>query len=169
MVQTRYYDPPGPPARRGDAFSSLRGGGSQLFFGAGLLTPSAVSVAGVAYDAGVQYVLRPDNASLKGRPYTSLEFLVPPLARMGDVAVSGVWGYCLACPARVRGAVLAKAAALCAPQLALLISRGLVERKAGDEAERFSASGVTPIAAERRMWEAEFDRAVLDLGRQEYF
>lgn len=169
VVQTRLFDPPGPPARRGDAFSSLRGGGTRLFIGAGLLALSSVAVAGAEYVQGVQFVLRPDNAALKGKPYTFIEFLVPPLARMGDVAVAGVWGYSLSVPAQVWTAILAQAAALCAPQLALLVSRGLVERKSGDEMEKFAVSGLTPIAAERRMWEAQFAQALEDFGRKEWF
>lgn len=168
VVQTRTFDPPGPPARRG-GFSSLRGGGTRLFLGAGLLTPPVVTVAGVQYEAGFQYLMRPDNAPLKGKPYTWIEFLVAVQGRAGDIAVSGVWGYSLSVPAQAWTAILAQSTALCAPQLALLVSRGVIERKAGDEMEKYSAAGVTPLSAERGMWEAQFAEAVLDLRRPEWF
>ncbi len=168
VVQTRLFDPPGPPARR-DGFLSLRGGGSRLSLGAGLLALSGVTVSGADYDPAFQFLLRPDNAPLRGKPYTAIEFLSPVFARAGYVAVTGVWGYTLACPAKAREAILAQAAALCVPALALLISRGLIERKAGDESERYASSGVTPLSAERAMWEATFAQAVYDLGRHEIF
>ena len=164
-VQTRVFDPPGPPARRGDSFSSLRGGGGRLFFGAGLLALSSVAVAGAEYLPSRQFVLRPDNAPLKGKPYTWIEFLVPPLARMSDIAVTGVWGYSLSCPAQAWTAILAYAAALCVPELAILISGGLYKI---DDVQ-FSGSGLSPLSAEHALWMRQFAQAAEDLRRPQWF
>lgn len=141
--------------------------GGYLNLDGGLVTLTSVASGGQVLTAGLHYIVKPDNAPQRKKPYTSMALrggLSVPLGTSygyrRTVDVTGVWGFAASLPASVFDAVLGYAAALCVPQIALNISKGLYEKRAGDEMERFGGAGHSPLSAEAAMWTTTFTQAV---------
>jgi hypothetical protein len=139
-VTTRYYDPGG--ANRGGIGLSAIGGGRFLDLEAGLISLTSLTVTGSVYTHGVQFYLEDVNAPAKGRPYEMIRFVVPVWGNRQCIAVTGVFGFCLKLPDDAWEAILQRGMALCAPQLSLKKTGGVVSRKQGDEEIRYSDKGV---------------------------
>lgn len=105
------------------------------------------------------FYAHPKNAAVRGLVATEIEFLSPVRGVPQSIAITGVWGRVLQVPGDVWQAVLQKAAALCAPELAVGISGGVYERREGDEMVRFGGSADGgPLAQQIALWESNFDR-----------
>lgn len=183
LSETRSFDPP--------VDSPI------LFLSAGLLSLTRITVnvvggsAGVPLVAGRDFRLLPQNAPAQSKPSEIVEFLsggypagawqagfagigygFSPLAgaygQAGSVQITGEWGRVLAVPADAQQAVLRMGALLLAPEMAAAISKGLVERKAGDETERFAAGSVSALSTQMAAWEGVRERALARWTRPSY-
>jgi hypothetical protein len=131
-----------------------------------LLSVESLTVDGNELTEGLQYWLLPYDAVQKGRAYTHIEMafvpIVPPLgAYRRTVSVTGMWGYGTSIPDDVWTSVLVWAAALCAPELALNISKGLALWHEGDEEERYGGLGIAgPLAKEASEWSEMYQATV---------
>jgi hypothetical protein len=131
-----------------------------------LLSADTVMVDGATLVEGLQYWLLPYDAVQKGRPYTHIEMAFIPTpgplsSYRRTVSVTGSWGYGTEIPDEVWGSVLAWAAALCAPEIALNISKGLALWHEGDEEERYGGLGVAgPLAREAAEWTEMYQSTV---------
>ncbi len=181
--ETRTFDPP--------ADSPI------LFLSAGLLSLSRITVNVVGGSAGVplawgrDFRLLPQNAPAQSKPYEMVEFLsggyradawqagfagigygFSPLAgaygQAGSMQITGEWGRVPAVPADVAQAVLRMGALQLAPELAAAISGGLVERKDGDETERFAVGSTSAMSTQMAAWERTRERALARWTRPTY-
>ena len=120
---------------------------------AGLLSVTSLTIFDLPYDQDTDFFLEPANAASEVEPYTHIRFLGRLHSRLPNaIAITGVWGNCASCPFDAWEAILENAALRCVPELALGISKGLYERRAGDELERFAGSGQSPLSAEAALW-----------------
>ena len=159
---TRLYDPPGPNVTRQGGILNLRGGGKKLFLDAGLVALTSLNVAGIAYELGTMFWLRPDNAPARRKPFTWIEFLVPVFGSPQSVSITGRWGFWTAIRQQVFEAVLQHAAELCVPQIALNVSNGLYKV---DDVQYAGSGGMTPLSTERQEWHDYFEETVAEFER----
>jgi hypothetical protein len=141
----------------------------------------AISSQSVNYTVGQNVQLLPLDNPAQGRPYTYLKFggvnSGPPeewngflggspsfLVAGGSgwmINVRGVWGYCTVLPADVKSALCARCCVKLAPRLALIISGGLYSERRLNSETRYGGGGVSPFSIERKMWQEEWDAAVV--------
>lgn len=114
----------------------------------GFVSISAVSVNGIATTLNTEYRTMPQNAALKGKPITYLQFTpyyrlpFPALpGQVGSVAVSGVRGYSLTVPDDAWEAIMSIACGRMIPGVSHLFSGGLVKIKQADVEKTFAATG----------------------------
>jgi hypothetical protein len=160
----RRFDPPGP--NRGHGIWWPRGGKWVLTLPAGLLTVTSIVTgysasstnpqAGTAQVVEDDYWLLPDDAPLKNRPYTQVEFATCQWGEARSIRITGKWGYCETIPEDAWQAILQYGALLAAPDLAGQLTGGLLEWT--EEAhERYAEK---PLAHWIDQWQKTFDRAV---------
>jgi hypothetical protein len=134
------FDPPGPNYR-----GESRGGGRVLF-----LRPSFVTVqtvrAGVDIDnvgtllaEGRDYRLKPYNAAIAGKPYTSIEFTTVQWGGPASIEVSGEPGYCRELKADAWNAIRSLAASYYAFAIVEASTQNPVSWKRGETGESFDA------------------------------
>lgn len=123
------------------------------------------------------YLLEPANALLRGVPITRLRLrgwfgrmpgLLPSVWGEQTLRITGRWGYGTTIPADAWQAMLARAAHLCVPQLALGVSRGLVSVRSMNSQIAYAAGPVTPLSAEDAAWQKTYDDAVRSYRRMQF-
>ena len=135
-----------------------------LPFGQDLASDSGaivVTVRGVVQVVNLDYFLGPSNADNEGRPWTWLEFpsslgypLTPGYRR--SMVITGPWGASALVPDGVWEAERQYAAALCAPEIGLTISSGLMRV----EDVVYGAGDTFPLSAQAAIWKAGFEATV---------
>lgn len=170
---TRVFDPPGPRPSRHANILSLRGGGKTLFLDCGLtaFTSLIVGIApdgtgGTPYQLGSQFWLRPDNAPIRSKPWTRVDFLVPIMAPAQGISITGRWGYRATCPLSVWQAILQKSALLCQAEIELGISGGVYEVKTQTTSAQYAGGGMaSPLAAQAANWQRYWANTLADFER----
>lgn len=180
---SRVFDPPSE-----SRFLNLGGG---LLSCTSLLTGLGPSGAGGSSQAlGQSYRLLPVNAPVMGRPYEVVEFLLAGYGYGGggygfasgygggygadgflgayrqaqSIKITGAWGRQKTITQDVWQAVLQQAALLCAPELAMMISRGLIGWTGeGGVGEKY---GQDLLAGQSALWRAGFETAVQTYKRE---
>lgn len=123
----------------------------------GLVSVTAVAVAGTAYQAGVNFWMKPGNAPAQGRPYTAIDFnglreygyagmydynpinsLFYPGTGHQSVSVTGRWGFCAAVPFDVAQAVIGRALGQALGFAGSRRSRGLQQWEEGGVSEKYA-------------------------------
>lgn len=136
----RYFDPPGPPA---SARNAIRGGGRVLHLQGGFAALTHIKVNGVAYTAGTDCYLRPNNAALKLKPYTSIEFITDIWGMPQCIEISAQWGWWTTIPANAWEAVMQEAKYLLAPTLLQKASVGASRIKQGPVEVEYGEGKIT--------------------------
>jgi hypothetical protein len=144
---SRYYD--GPESER-------------LLLDGGLAAnPTYVKVGGSTYTLNSEYWVKPDNALVKGQPIGWIEFagVLGPTRRLIEIA--GRWGYATTVPDDAWQAILAGAAVLLYPVLALEIGRGISAIDLHDLRISYSRPGTAgPLSNEVAAWRAQWRAGV---------
>lgn len=151
------FDPPGPnnQSRRGGPYS---GGGRLLQLDDGLLTFESLTVGGVEYEEGQQFVLMPVESGHNGKPYEWVEFVYPVFGTRGSIVVTGTWGLAATLPADLKRALLCLGALeLLAQAASLLSSGGLKSVKLGQDA--FDFGGKDHLAKQTEDWQSRAESA----------
>jgi hypothetical protein len=119
-------------------------------------TPSSV---GTTLSVGTDVLLRPQNANLRSRPWTWLEFIFVPTWTLPDtIQVTAKWGYCAngAIPEGAWLAVMKIAASMVYEQT--IRSGGLKRLTEGDVTKEWGAA--------TSQWGDDVNRAVAQYGRR---
>ncbi len=119
-----------------------------------LASASTVTYNAVTLTTGTQYLLLPQNAAGRGRPYAQMQFLlrwITPLsfAMLSGVAITGLWGYGATIPEDAWQGMLESAALRLWPLLAQARTRGMQMWREADMAESY---GPTPLQHLRDGW-----------------
>jgi len=160
----RAFDPPG--------YAWGGGGGHTMNLGAGLVSLTSVTIDSAAdwttngvLTRGTDFVLLPSNATAQKRPYTSIRFARPVYGGAESVVILGRWGRVAELEDNVWNSILGYAASLCAPELGLTISGGLVKM---DDAT-YQSGGLGPLGTEIVQWQPRFSRQAEARKRQAIF
>ena len=157
---TRIYDPPGH--------------GRYLELGTGLLSVSALFTGVTAETPGTERVEGTDfwleavEAAYEGGPYEVITFPGGWGGPRRSIAITGRWGYASTVPDDAWQAILMRGAALCAPQLSLVLGGGAESvRVLSSEVRYPSAAQGGPLASQAAGWQSLFDAAVRRYRRVE--
>jgi hypothetical protein len=186
QAQTRYFDNPGlAAAGLSGALGSVHT--LDLFPGLLSVTEVRTGVVagagGTVRTQDTEYRLLPLNAAYDGLPYDRLQwgaqgyFISPDgfgrgsaafgydgfgydgafFGQAGQISVTGVWGRTLALDDDDWDAILQYAAFLCAPQIALMVSKGLYSARDLNFEIRYGGGKEIPLSGQSEMWKANFD------------
>lgn len=167
VVQTRYYDPPGPHSMM--SLWSIEGSGNVLDLGAGVLSVTSVLIGSNPYTqvpAGGDWTtgnfwLTPVNAPLLHRPYEGIRFAGRVWGPPQSIAVSGTFGFATVYPDDAFEAVLAAAAYRLIPVIASARSTGLAKRSTGEKSEQYAiAHDAGAYAYEAGLWAEQRDEGI---------
>lgn len=154
----------------GGGFGTWRAGTRILDLECGVLSITSMSINGVYLKEGCDYRLLPLNARRQGWPFTCIDFMgysfAWSIAGASEVTIVARCGFCTELPADAWQAILRRAFAEAVPQLSMNISGGLLERRRGDEQQRFGGPGnASPLAKERADALQDFEVKVMRYWR----
>lgn len=139
-TQTRYFDPPGYPI---NGLGSWGGGGVVLKLGAGLISVSSLTIAGVTKTENTDFWLirgtRPDM------PAFAIRFRLVVYGNPRDIAITGEWGRMADSDDLANQAVLNLAAQMACRSIVDGFRSVPSEQREADVAEKWDADNIASI------------------------
>lgn len=170
VLDTRYYDPPGPVTARLRP-GGYGGGGRVLRLDTGIASESSLVVTigvdengngGTVLTKNLQYTLNPLNAINEGEPYKYIEFASPVIGKYKSIKVTGILGFMVTLDDEVYNVVMNLAAGLALPQFGASLTGGAVKVKIENDSFDFTGGA---YADQANMWVSDFQQKAREYRR----